>query len=267
MKLLIIILTFTISSNCAISQNIEIQYLANEGIKISSKDGEVFIDALFDNEFEAFDFLSVDTLKQIINQGKALRHSISLATHLHGDHFNPGLTGEYLLSNPKSSFVAPQQTITDFKKRFSGFAEVAERVKPVNIELHQQEALHLDWVKITIIRLAHMGDSPWKEAENLAYLVELQGKKVLHVGDALLDEENLKALGVSKLNIDAVVLPLGQMMPKEQLTLINKYINTTQILAAHIPISYYDKAYNLLSELGYQNILVQNQPMKKIVLK
>ncbi|MTI37935.1 MBL fold metallo-hydrolase [Fulvivirga lutimaris] len=266
MKHLMIILVFSICNSCAIAQKVEIQYMANEGIKISSKDREVFIDAFFDNEFEAFDFLSVDTLKQIINQGKALRHSISLATHLHGDHFNPALTGEYLLLNPKSSFIAPQETISNFEKRFSGFAEVTERVKPVNIELHQQVALHLDWVKITIIRLAHMGDSPWKEAENLAYLVELQGKKVLHVGDALLDEENLKALGVSKLNIDAVVLPLGQMMTKDQKELINEHIRSKQILAAHIPIKYYDQAQSLLAELGYKNTLVLNKPLKTYLL-
>ena len=266
MKVLLTVV-FLAASFSYTEEEIQIQYIANEGVRISNESTVIYIDALFEGEFEAFDYLPQDTLKQILTYPSNKSHdSYILASHLHGDHFNSYLTGEYLQSNKNALFISPQETIDKFSYEFINFDSISGQIQSVNIEKFQHKTLEFDQVIITVLNLAHFGESPWKEATNFAYIIEISGKKILHFGDASIDEINLNVLGLSEMNIDIAIMHIGQMASNDQKEIIDRLIAPKHIIAAHIPLSYYENAEEILSELGYENITVFNQRLKKITL-
>lgn len=247
---------------------IQIQYLANHGVLITSSDKQILIDGAFKKEFDYLDVLPDPELSKIENaQDNYSTIDVILTTHIHGDHFNAELNGNHLINNKKAKFIAPEETVTDFKEKFTDFDKIASRVTTVSINLYQSKIITLNGIEIKAIRLEHLGKSPWKEAESLIYLFTLDGKKIAHFGDAKLDEESLKNLNLTNEHIDVAIMSLWQLGPQQQKAIVDKYINPKQILAGHIPPSNYTKAQKSIDELGYKNVIALTEQLKTIIIE
>lgn len=261
-------LVLLLSTDRTLAQEIQVQYLANEGVRISNEHSVVYIDALFGNEFEAYDYLTVDTLNLVFNDGKdRAKNTFILASHVHGDHFSADITGEFLQSNPNTLFISPQETIDVFKSTFEDFQDISEQVKTVALQKYQYHIFEFDHLKITIMNLDHLGESPWKEAINFAYIIEMNGKKIIHFGDAGIDEVNLKTLNLPKMNLDIAIMRIGQIASLNQKILIDRYIAPKHLVAAHIPLSYYDRAESILKDFDYEDVIIFNEPLKEYTFK
>ena len=168
-----------------LAQKVEIEYLANEGVLIKAENLRVIIDGVFKREFDYLDVLSDEELLKI---GKAKNPyeslDLILATHFHGDHFNAELVGEHLLNNTSCTFLGPSETVTNFKNDFKNYDLISNRVKAETPNLFESQIVRFKNVEITVLRFEHFGNSPWKEAENVAYLISLSVKKILHFGDS-----------------------------------------------------------------------------------
>lgn len=261
-------LVLLLLTDITLAQEIQVQYLANEGVRISNKHTVIYIDALFGNKFEAFDYLPKDTLNRVLTDEKdRAKSTFILTSHVHGDHFNADITGEFLKFNPKALFISPQETIDEFQNTFEDFQDLSEQVKTVALQKYQRHIFEFEHIKITIISLDHLGKSPWKEAVNFAYILEMNGKKILHFGDASINETNLKALNLPEMNIDVAITLIGQIASTSQKILIDKYIAPYYLVAAHIPLSHYDQAESILKDLGYKGIIIFNEPLKEYTFK
>lgn len=242
--------------------------MANQGVLIKGKDKQVLIDGAFKKEFEYLDVLPDTELSKIENaQSNYNSIDLILATHVHGDHFNAELTGKHLTHNKQTEFIAPDETITKFKEDFKEFQAISSRVKSVTPNFHESKTITLNGIEIKVFRLEHLGKSPWKEAENVAYLIHIDGKKIIHFGDAKLDEKNLKNFKFSEEEIDVAILPFWQLGPQKQKDIIEKYISPKQILAAHIPPSSNATAQKNIDDLGYKNVIALTKQLKTIVLE
>ncbi|TJY37818.1 MBL fold metallo-hydrolase [Pontimicrobium aquaticum] len=250
------------------SQNIKIKYLANEGVLIKSKSTQILIDALFKKEFDFLDVLPNSEL-DIIEKAKASYGSIDivLATHLHGDHFNPHLVGNHLLNNKEAIFLAPEETVNYFKDDFKDFNQIVSRVKPSTPNLFKSQAITIKNVEIKVLRFEHFGDSPWKEAENVGYLISIEGKKILHLGDSKINIENLKNFNLQNENVDVAILPYWQLGADQQKDIIEKHIKPKQIFVAHIPIEDHIKARDVIKSIGYKNTFLLIDKFKTITIK
>ena len=250
------------------AQEIEIQYLANEGVLIKSQHKKILIDAIFKMEFDYLDVLPDDQLSKI-GSAQAPYKSVDLilATHIHGDHFNAQLVGGHLLANKKTSFLGPKEVVDDFGENFDSFDKISSRVQNETPEIGTSINAVINGVSIRALRLRHFGDKPWSEAENVAYLINIDGYKILHVGDAKIDVENLANFNLKDENIDVAILPYWQLGSLEQKEIIDKYINPKQILVAHIPPKSYDSAQDNVNSLNYENAIALTGLFKTIILK
>lgn len=247
---------------------IEIQYLANQGVLIKGSSRQILIDGAFKKEFDYLDALPDTELSKIENaQDNYSDIDIILTTHIHGDHFNAQLNGNHILNNKKARFLAPKETVTAFKEKFTDFDKIASRVTTPSISLYENKTIKLNGLEIKVIRVEHLGKSPWKEAESLIYLFTLDGKKIAHFGDAKLDEESLKHLNLTNENIDVAIMSLWQLGPQQQKTIVDKYINPKQILAGHIPPSNYSEAQKSIYQLGYKNVIALTEKLKTIIIE
>ena len=185
------------------AQELQIQYLANMGVSISNGESFILVDALFDNEFETFDAPSEEILKQKKNEtAKHEGQIIILVTHFHGDHYNTQLTEEYLDLIPKSVFIGPGEATKELSNQFKSNS----RVYSPQIDLYGQYTFSFDGIEITAFNLNHMGNLPWKEAINYGYLININNKKILHLGDASFSEDNLKAIARYNSEIDVAIV-------------------------------------------------------------
>ncbi|MEQ9166190.1 MAG: MBL fold metallo-hydrolase [Fulvivirga sp.] len=259
--------TFLFQFHLLSAQKVEIQYLANQGVFIKSANTQLLIDAAFQKEFEYLDVLPEAELTKIENaEAPYDKMDLILATHVHGDHFSASMVGGHLTRNPETLFFGPTETVANFEKNFEGFEAIATRVKAETPDLYESKTVILNGIEIKVLRLEHLGTTPWKEAENVAYLITLEDKKILHVGDAKLDVKNLEKFNLAEEDIDVAILPFWQLGPAEQKNITDTYIDPKQILAAHIPPSGQDKAQENIDGLGYENVTILTQQFRTIIV-
>uniref|UniRef100_UPI00404A849B MBL fold metallo-hydrolase n=1 Tax=Fulvivirga sp. TaxID=1931237 RepID=UPI00404A849B len=269
MKYLLNILPIVILSQFGLAQTpkVEIQYLANEGVLIKAGNKELLIDAAFQKEFEYLDVLPDTELAKIKN-AKSPYDGIDLilATHVHGDHFNANMVGEHLMQNKNALFLGPNETVTHLKENFPEFQAISSRVKFETPDFNESQTVLLKGIEIKVLRLEHLGTSPWKEAENVAYLITIEGKKIIHFGDGKLDGKNLEKFNLPEENIDIAILPFWQLGPAEQKKNIDNFIAAKQILAAHIPPSNHSDAQVSIESLGYKNVIVLTEQFRSMTI-
>src|SRR5687768_13022928 len=94
--------------------SLEVQYIANEGLLISSRDKRVLIDGLHRLYKPDYAYLP-DVEREKIEAAQAPFDKIDLVlvSHLHGDHFHPESVGLYLKHNTKAVFASSQQVVDE----------------------------------------------------------------------------------------------------------------------------------------------------------
>ncbi|WP_347922928.1 MBL fold metallo-hydrolase [Pontimicrobium sp. SW4] len=258
---------FLLQSNCIIAQKVKIQYLANEGVLVKYENTEILIDAIFDKEFDYLDVLPDNQLEKLKKAEAPYSNvDIVLSTHLHGDHFNAQLVGHHLKYNTKARFLGPNETANQLKENFDAFQTISSQVTSETPNFFESKTLTLNNVKIKVLRFEHAGDSPWKEAENVAYLITIGGKKILHLGDSNVEIKRLKAFNLGNENIDVVILPYWLLGPSQKENIIVKYINPKQLFVAHIPLKAYSKAQDNITSMGYTNAVPFIEQFKTFVI-
>jgi L-ascorbate metabolism protein UlaG (beta-lactamase superfamily) len=204
----------------AAAAEVKILYVANEGFLIEIGSTKVLIDAMFvDKTIDYCHIPSEETLAQMSNAEAPFDDvDLVLVTHGHRDHFAPGPVLEHLDSNPDSVLVGPPQAIEQLKKMRPGLEEYGGRIREIDLELFQSTSLDLEGIQLQVHRIHHSEYMVTDEktgkkynrhekVENLAYVIEIDGMTLLHVGDAVLpiNREYLEAEHLPE-NMDFVFL-------------------------------------------------------------
>ncbi|MEN6368512.1 MAG: MBL fold metallo-hydrolase [Thermotogota bacterium] len=130
--------------------------------------------------------------------------SLALVTHPHYDHFDAGYTMQFLLHSPRTWFVALDETVGALRRE-NGWGDVADRVVGIPFSPGSRTAMPFDDVYVTAFHLEHTGPG---NLPNLAYLMEVGGVRILHLGDATADWPSADlntAFGWSSLGIDVLL--------------------------------------------------------------
>jgi len=263
----VIFLLAFLLTNFSTAQTTEIQYLVNEGVLIKSGVHKILIDAIFTKEFDYLDVLADSELEKFKTVKPPYKDiDLILTTHVHGDHFNARFIGEHIQANKKVKFLATQEVINDFSKKFGNYNAIIDRINTVTPELFTSKIVDFKGITIEVLRIEHFGTKPWSEAENTAFLIHVNGKKILHFGDGKIDLKNLKPFNLKDKNIDVAILPYWQLGSLDQKDIIEKYINPKQILVAHIPLKSYVSAQKNINTLKYKNAIAFTKIFQSIVL-
>ncbi len=212
-----------------------ITYIANEGVLISSGDKQVLIDGLHREYKPDYAFPPADLLKSLESAAPPYdKIRLVLVTHLHLDHFHPTSVGLHLQNNRNAHLVSSDQIADGVKKDFTGFGAIESRVKRVPHEWKRKVALNVSGINIEGLGLRH--SSPhFSWIQNLGYVVELDGKKFLHVGDADMTEENFFSLGLVEEKIDVAFIPYWFLLSNAGRAIVQKQIRPKNVIALHVP--------------------------------
>ena len=214
--------------------SLEITYIANEGVLITSGDKQVLIDGLHRQYGIHYAFLPPAQRDQI-ETAKAPFDKIDLllVSHMHLDHFHPESVGLHLLHNAKASLVSSQQVIDEVEKNFKDYEAIRARVTGVTPALKERVAMKVAGIDFEILGLGH-GSSRFSHIQNLGHIIKLGGKKILHVGDVEISTEIFETFNLDEAGIDIAILPSWFLIDQAGPALVREHIKPKHIIAVHI---------------------------------
>jgi L-ascorbate metabolism protein UlaG (beta-lactamase superfamily) len=213
---------------------VEITYIANEGVLISSGDKQVLIDGLHREYQRSYAFLP-PAQREKIETAKAPFDEIDLilVSHLHLDHFHPESVGLHLQHNSKALLVSSQQVVDEVEKNFKNYEAIKARVTSATPPWKEKVAMKVAGIEFKILSLRH-GTGRHATIQNLGHLIKLGGKKLLHIGDADTAVENFEKFNLAQEGIDIAFIPFWFLLGTDGQTVVREHIKPKQIIAVHI---------------------------------
>lgn len=221
--------------------NLTVRYIANEGVLIRSKDKTILIDGLHREYKPAYLFPPADLLKSLETAEKPYdKINLLLVSHIHLDHFHPVSIGLHLKNNPRAALASSEQVIGEVAKDFADYEKIKSQIKPVSHEWKKTVEMNHDGIKVKFLGLRHSSER-FLSIQNLGHLIEIDGKKLLHIGDADMTAENFSAFNLAQEKIDIAFIPYWFLLTSDGLDLVQKQFNPKYIVAVHISPSEAEK--------------------------
>lgn len=213
---------------------VTVTYIANEGVLIAEGDQRVLIDGLH-REYKP-DYAFPDArLLSALEAGKAPYDQLDLilVSHQHLDHFHPLSVALSLKNIPGASLISSEQVVNQVREQLAKGTVDATRLQPFTPGADRKLEITVAGIKLTVLGLRHSGEQA-RSIQNLGHIVELGGKKFLHVGDAELSDTVFAGYKLNEAGIDVAILPYWYLLTAEGRAAIKKLINPKQIIAVHI---------------------------------
>ncbi|HEY5561765.1 MAG TPA: MBL fold metallo-hydrolase [Clostridiaceae bacterium] len=211
----------------------KVTYISNAGILLEYNDSKIMIDGFCNSILPIYKNPSDETKKLMISGTNQFKNIDALLfTHNHTDHFDAESTASFLNNSKKTFMLAPSKVVMEIKQ---GFPNV-ESKRLINLEdgLGKTEDININEIEIQSISMLHDGKEHM-DIRNLAYLVDIAGKRVLHVGDAKPTKENYIHLDIIHKNIDLLIAPFPYIGLPTARQVIEKYIKPRKIVLVHFP--------------------------------
>lgn len=211
-----------------------IRYIANEGVLIRAADKQVLIDGLHREYKPEYAFPPPELQKPLENAQKPYdKINLLLVSHVHLDHFHPESIGLYLKNNPRAILASSAQITDEIGKNFKDYEKIKAQIKPVSHEWKKSFEYEQNGIKVRFLGLRH-GSERFSWIQNFGHLIEIGGKKLLHIGDADMTAENFASFNLAKENIDVAFIPFWFLLSEDGRRLVKEQFNPKQIIAVHI---------------------------------
>ncbi len=231
----------------AIGVEAKVTYVANEGFLIEAGGKKILIDSFFsDKSLDSCHVPDAETLKRLEAAEAPFDDvDVILVTHRHVDHFAPESVLRHLSANAGAVTVGPPQVVSMLRAQPGWTREYDDRVRELDLEISESVPLPVRGIGLEVFRLRHSqyletneetGETRdrHEDVENLAYLADVGGFEIVHVGDALLRDnaEAFERLKLSKRGIDLLFLQPWNW--PEELPLAKEWIAPEDIVFMHL---------------------------------
>jgi len=211
-------------------------FLANEGVMLSSGGKKVLIDALF-LKYQTGFATPADSTQAALAAARAPFDNVDLilATHYHGDHFHPGPVAAHLAANPRATLASSSQVIDSLRGRVPVGSPLNARMLPRTTAPGTRRREVINGIPVEFIGISH-GSGPRNHVaiQHLAYIVELGGRRVLHTGDAILSDDNIRAFRLDTARIDVALVPTWVVTGQASRQALERWVKPKQVVAFHV---------------------------------
>jgi L-ascorbate metabolism protein UlaG (beta-lactamase superfamily) len=215
-------------------KGVSITFLANEGVMLSSGESKVLIDALFLKYKTGF-AMPADSTQRALSRALPPFDAVDLilVTHRHGDHFHPAPVAAHLQANPRVRLLTSAQVIDSLRGRVSSEMLPSPRVTAIDATPGKRRREVVGDVTVDVLGVPH-GGRRHNDVEHLAYIVELGGQRVLHVGDADVEAEAFAPFRLDTTRIDVALVPEWMVTSAEGRRTIQQVIRPRHVVAFHV---------------------------------
>jgi len=241
--------------------SVDIYFLNSSGFLIRGGGKSVVIDGVLKERYSEYGALpAADYANLIAARSPFGKVDVTLVSHRHKDHFQPGAMGEFLAGHPDCILATSQDVLEHFKESNRDWGDFRLRVQKVEPARGRSRSQMVNGVQIEFLKLDHV-DNSGKPVPNLGHIIHIGGKKVLHLGDAGKSSASaFRDLRLSSQRFDVALIPYWFFLDEEGLKVIEEHIHTTHIVAYHVPAQKVRKAIRRKSRTGI-DIIVARMPM------
>lgn len=210
----------------------KITYLSNAGVMVDFNNKKILIDVLCNTDLPLYKNPPAE-LKEKIVQGITPFNNISflLYTHEHSDHFEAKSTVEFLKNHDESYILANHKVMEEILSLHPGL----DKKRWVDLSFKKnKESFVCNDINMHLMPMLHEGKE-YQHVQNIAYLIEIAGKRILHVGDAKPCRENFIDLDLTEIKIDLLIAPFPYVALPSARVIIDKYIKPEKIAVIHLP--------------------------------
>jgi L-ascorbate metabolism protein UlaG (beta-lactamase superfamily) len=213
---------------------VSVTFLANEGVMLSAGEKKVLIDALF-LKYETGYAVPGDSTRVALESARPPFDAVDLilVTHRHGDHFHPAPVVAHLRANPRATLLTSRQVIDSLRGRIPAGAALGPRLMARTTAPATRRREVVAGITVEVLGLPH-GGRRHRAVEHLGYVVELGGRRVLHVGDTDFSEAAFAPFRLDTARIDVALLPYWAVTSREGQRVIARWIRPRQVVAFHV---------------------------------
>jgi L-ascorbate metabolism protein UlaG (beta-lactamase superfamily) len=248
-----------------------ITYIGNEGFMVAAGGQGVIIDGLVRRGIRPYvkaEPEQRDRLERAVGAFAEVR--LVLATHHHADHFDAEAVRRFLEHNPLAVFVSTERAVQLVVEEGPVDPGLRRRLIAATPLEGETVRYNFDGVELEVLNLHH-GRDRQPQVDNLGFLVDVGGFRVLHVGDTEATFEELMEYRLAESAIDAAFIPYWNLVWGEE-DLVERAIAPGYLVAMHLPAagapaSYFgeagesDELVRRLAE-AYPDILIFGEPME-----
>lgn len=209
-------------------------YVANSGVFIQVGESKILIDAFFNNGRGKFATPGEAQLNAMV-AGKSPYNNLSLAliTHAHPDHFAPQQVSKLLSTQKNLKCLTTPQVVDSIESVVDNFESIHDRTLTFPLS-RTWKTYNQDGLIVKAAYSRHAGKINAK-VQDLVFIVNVNGKKILHLGDADMDPKRFQELKLKYENIDVAFVPFWYMTGFYGAEIISKYIAPKKVVAVHFP--------------------------------
>ncbi len=126
-----------------------------------------------------------------------------LATHHHADHFDAQAVAAHLSHNPQALFISTPQAVEKLKA-VGGFDQISDRIVAASPKEGERITRTHRGVTVQMLNIHHGRNRP---VQNLGFIVEVGGRKFLHIGDSEAEDFVFNNYAIAKDGIDVAFIP------------------------------------------------------------
>lgn len=211
---------------------VTITFLANEGVLLAAGGKKVLIDALFEKYKTGF-ALPADSTQRALTSARTPFGDVDalLFTHYHGDHFHPAPVVAHMRANPRATLLTSRQVIDSLQGRLRGDRTLTNRMLARTTSPGKRRREIINGIAIELLGIPH-GGRP--DVEHLGYIVELGGRRVLHLGDADFSEHTYAPLRLDTARIDVALVPEWALLHEASRRIVERWIRPRHVVAIHV---------------------------------
>jgi len=237
-----------------ISQSaIDVTYVGNEGFLIVAGDKRILVDALYGEGLPGY-VLIPDEIREKMEKALPPFQDVDLilATHSHADHFNAQAVANHLENNTRALFISTDQAVAKLEK-LSSWEKIRERVRKLNPPEGKKIQLEWDQIDLEVFFLHHGREIP---VQNLGFLIMLENKKLLHVGDTSANQKDFEIYDLVQEQIDIAFIPFWYLTDPDTKKFVPNAIHPKRIVVMHVPPP--DAKDEYVDSLGGWEQMLQN---------
>lgn len=241
-RAMLVTLVIFLSCSFVSAHNIEskAQYLGNEAIFFSHGAKSVLFDAFYSNDHGQYLLLEEDT-KEALLAAEPPYDKISLVfvSHIHGDHFSPGPTLEYLRQHPNVHLLAPGQVIDAMLQ--NGGIDIKTQLRRVDLSPGELPInIGIEDFSVAVAAIPHSGGSRNQNIENLVFRVAIgDGTTIAHFGDSVAEKRWFKPLKNFFHHVDVAFVPYWFYSGPAGREIISDFISAKHTIGIHVPAKWH----------------------------
>lgn len=213
-----------------------LRFLSNEGFAIEAAGKSVFIDAIQTVGQRERGELPGEVFGRMLARKPPFRSvALVLVSHPHSDHFDADATADFMKRHPETVLASSPGVVTPLRAS-PLHAAFGSRLRELGPPSGTFSTFTAAGIRVTWTGLPHIGSQIYPE-QVLAHLVEVEGKRILHVGDAEMADADLEALDLRSRRIDVAILPYWAFVREGAPDRLARLIGARKLVAMRLPIA------------------------------